>query len=65
MSWGGVVLDCFMGSGTTGVACKKLGIDFIGFEIDKKYFNIAVDRINGISVKDREIEATGQMRMEL
>ena len=64
MQWG-VVLDCFMGSGTTGVACKELGIDFIGFEINKKYFDIAVDRINGISQKDREIEATGQLRMKI
>ena len=61
---GDVVLDCFMGSGTTGAACKELGRDFIGFELDKTYYNIAVDRINGISAKDREIEATGQMRME-
>ena len=58
-----MVLDCFMGSGTTGVACKELGMDFIGFEIDEKYYNIAVDRINGISAKDREIEATGQMSL--
>ena len=40
-----VVLDCFMGSGTTGVACKKLNRNFIGFEIDEKYFNIAKARI--------------------
>lgn len=62
---GGVVLDCFMGSGTTGVACKELGVDFIGFELNKKYFDIAVDRINGISQKDREIEAIGQLRMSI
>lgn len=65
LNGGGVCLDCFMGSGTTGVACKELGIDFIGFELDKTYYNIAVDRINGISAKDREIEATGQMRMDI
>lgn len=39
------VLDPFMGSGTTGVACKKLGRNFIGFELDEKYFNIAKERI--------------------
>ena len=60
---GGVVLDCFMGSGTTGVACKELGLDFIGFELNKKYYDIAVDRINGISQKERRIEATGQMSL--
>jgi len=43
---GGVVLDPFMGSGTTGVAAKKLGRDFIGIEIDEKYFNIAKERIS-------------------
>ena len=41
-----VVLDPFMGSGTTGVACKELGRNFIGIEIDKKYFEIAQRRIN-------------------
>ncbi len=39
------VLDPFMGSGTTGVACANLGRQFIGIEIDKKYFDIAVERI--------------------
>ena len=43
---GDVVLDCFMGSGTTGVACKKLNRSFIGFEIDEEYYQIAKDRIN-------------------
>lgn len=42
------VLDCFMGSGTTGVASKKLNRNFIGIEIDEKYFNIAKDRIETI-----------------
>jgi hypothetical protein len=42
---GSTVLDPFMGSGTTGVACVKLGRSFIGIEIDEGYFNIAVDRI--------------------
>lgn len=42
---GDTVLDCFMGSGTTGVACKKLKRKFIGIEIDKEYFEIAKQRI--------------------
>ena len=42
---GDTVLDCFMGSGTTGVACKKLNRNFIGIELNKKYFNLAKDRI--------------------
>ena len=40
-----VVLDPFMGSGTTGVACKNLNRNFIGMELDEIYFNIAKERI--------------------
>ena len=39
------ILDPFMGSGTTGVACVKLGRKFIGIEIEPKYFDIACRRI--------------------
>ena len=47
---GGVVLDPYMGSGTTGMACKGLGRDFVGIEIDKDYLRIAMKRIrNGVS----------------
>lgn len=42
---GETVLDCFMGSGTTGVACRKLNRDFIGCEINKEYFDVARGRI--------------------
>ena len=42
---GQVILDPFMGSGTTGVAAKNLNRDFIGIEMDLDYFNIALDRI--------------------
>ena len=42
---GNTVLDPFMGSGTTGVACVNLGRKFIGIECEEKYFNIAVRRI--------------------
>lgn len=41
-----IVLDCFMGSGTTGVACKKLNRNFIGMELNEEYFEIAKKRIN-------------------
>ena len=41
----GTVCDPFMGSGTTGVACAKLGRRFIGIEIDPGYFDIACERI--------------------
>jgi DNA modification methylase len=43
---GRTVLDPFMGSGTTGVACIKLGRKFIGVEIEPKYFDIACRRIS-------------------
>ena len=39
------VLDPFMGSGTTGVACQQLGRNFIGYEISQEYYNIAKKRI--------------------
>jgi site-specific DNA-methyltransferase (adenine-specific) len=43
---GETVLDFCLGSGTTGVACKKLNRNFIGIELDEKYFKIAQDRIS-------------------
>jgi site-specific DNA-methyltransferase (adenine-specific) len=42
---GDVIVDPFMGSGSTGVACAKLGRKFIGVEIEPKYFDIACHRI--------------------
>jgi DNA modification methylase len=47
------ILDPFMGSGTTGIACKELNRDFIGIELDKNYFEIAQDRINKAYYKRR------------
>lgn len=47
---GDTVLDFTMGSGTTGVACKNLNRNFIGIELDKKYFDIAEKRINETTV---------------
>lgn len=43
---GGVILDPFMGSGTTGVAAFREGFDFIGIELDRVFFEIAQKRIN-------------------
>ena len=59
-----VILDCFMGSGTTAVACKELGRNFIGFEINKKYFQIAQDRLKGITKEDREKKELGQLSLD-
>lgn len=53
---GETILDPFMGSGTTGVACVQTGRKFIGIEIEPKYFDIAVKRIK---------DAQQQMRLPL
>lgn len=46
------IIDPFMGSGTTGVACKNLNRNFIGIELDEKYFEIAKARINSNELKE-------------
>ena len=51
-----IVLDCFMGSGTTAIACKEIGRQFIGFEISEKWCKIANDRLNNI-------DANGQISL--
>ena len=52
-SHGGIVLDPYMGSGSTGVACMNLGRKFIGVEIEKKYFDIACERIENAQRQER------------
>lgn len=42
---GQTILDPFMGTGTTGVAAVKMGLKFVGIEIDRKYFDISCERI--------------------
>lgn len=42
---GDVILDPFMGSGTTAIACIKTNRNFIGFESDEEYFNLSIERI--------------------
>ena len=53
---GDLILDPFMGSGTTAVACAETGRNYIGFEIDPNYHKIALGRVNGIN-------AQGQMNL--
>ena len=53
-----IVLDCFMGSGTTAVACQETNRQFIGFEISKKWCKVANDRLN-------KVDANGQTCMFL
>ena len=52
------ILDPFMGSGTTGVACVKTGRKFIGIEKERKYFDIAVNRIKD-AIRDVENDMFG------
>lgn len=47
------ILDAYMGSGTTGVACANLGRKFIGIEIERKYFDIACERIDAAYAQGR------------
>ena len=51
---GDVVLDAFLGSGTTAVACKELERNFIGFEINKAYYEIAIDRLKGVNQIEKQ-----------
>jgi DNA modification methylase len=51
---GGTILDPFMGSGTTGIAAKRLGFDFIGIEMNPEYFAIAEKRILNAQVEAPE-----------
>jgi site-specific DNA-methyltransferase (adenine-specific) len=50
------VLDPFMGSGTTGVACAQLGLKFTGIERERKYFDIACERIARAQAQGRMFE---------
>ena len=59
------ILDPFMGSGTTGVACAKLGRKFIGIELDEDYFNIACERIKkAYEQPDLFVEAPKKIKQE-
>ncbi|WP_163534995.1 DNA-methyltransferase [Helicobacter suis] len=49
-----VVLDCFCGSGSTGVACAELGLDFIGVELSKEYAALASMNLEAALLKAQE-----------
>jgi site-specific DNA-methyltransferase (adenine-specific) len=49
---GDTVLDFTMGSGTTGVACKRLGRRFVGIELDENYFRVAKERIMAVPARE-------------
>lgn len=55
---GDTVLDCFAGSGTTGVACVNTNRNFVGFELDEKFFDVARRRIdNALTERDQRLFA--------
>ena len=56
-------MDTFIGSGTTAVACKELNRNFIGFELDKKYYEIACNRLKGLTQQDVKLQKEGQMTL--
>ena len=58
-----VVLDPFMGSGTTAVAARDINRQFIGFEIDPKYHQIAIDRLNYLCQEDKKNIEEGQLTL--
>lgn len=60
---GDIVLDCFLGSGTTAVACQSLNRKYIGFELNPEYFAIARDRLNGITQIERKQKDAGIMNI--
>ncbi len=49
---GDIVLDPFMGSGTLAVVCKRLNRNYIGFEINKEYYDVAIRRLSQGTVSD-------------
>lgn len=62
---GQIILDPFCGSGTTCVACKELGRHYVGIELNKEYYDIAKDRINGIDQIQRKALNEGQIMFDL
>ncbi len=49
----GIVLDPFMGGGSTGVACTQMGLEFVGVEIEANFFQIACERIENAQRQEK------------
>jgi len=60
----GVILDPFIGSGTTLVAARRMGLHFLGFEINEAYCQIARERIALVEAQANLFERTKQLRQE-
>jgi len=61
---GGVVLDPFIGSGTTALVAKRLNRNYIGIDINPEYCKMAEERLNGLIYKDKQLIQQGQMTLE-
>lgn len=55
---GGLIIDPYMGSGTTGLAALSLGMQFIGIEIEREFFDIACERLEKAQVKKAQIRCS-------
>ena len=55
----GTVLDPYMGSGTTGAACLRLGRAFVGIELDPHYFQVACDRLTAAAQQGQLFPVAG------
>ena len=66
---GATILDPFMGSGTTGEACKELNRNFIGIEMDDKYFDLCCKRLNTQEskniIENKKVEEKQSIQLEL
>lgn len=60
---GDLILDPFSGSGTTCVVCKNEKRHYLGFEIDKKYYQSSIDRLNGMTIDDKIKQSNGQITL--
>ena len=59
-----LILDCFVGSGSSMVACKQLNRNFIGFEVNKEYYDIANKRLN-LTSKEFSKDANKELKQEV
>jgi site-specific DNA-methyltransferase (adenine-specific) len=62
---GGVVLDPFIGSGTTALVAKRLNRNYIGIDINPEYCKMSEDRLKGLTYEDKQLIQQGQLVLEL
>lgn len=62
---GGIVLDPFIGSGTTALVAKRLNRNYIGIDINPEYCKMSEERLKGLTYKDKQLIQQGQLTLEL